>query len=273
MKTRIFLGLIAIGIFFGASCLKKQDLTSEDLGEAASPEAIAASINSGFGPMNYGDMKVNEFGSVILTQRVQDGATQTLEQQDLTIQSITDTSSTLSLNVLSTKTKYSGGQTTQSTRAWIKNFTKYSGFAFSNSAQTLAADDVDAPIFLFQAMQSLALSSCSDSGSYPETCHNLSASEINYKVPPTSAHTHQCTDIYNCFIKAKKIEFDLVRKYEIDSDGKPKRIHYTLVLSPNVPFTSRVLQYCSRTLYTIEGVQQKILADLCYNVNNYNAGN
>ncbi len=87
-----------------------------------------------------------------------------------------------------------------------------------------------------------------------------------------AAYQHSCTDIYNCLIKAKRVEFDLVRKYELESDGKPKRIHYTLILSKQVPFTSRVLRYCTRTLYEIPGATQKILADLCYNVNNYTFG-
>ena len=64
----------------------------------------------------------------------------------------------------------------------------------------------------------------------------------------------------------------MIRNYELDKDGKPKRTHYTLLLSKSVPFLSRVLQFCSRSLYEITNSNQKILADLCYNVNNYASG-
>ena len=134
------------------------------------------------------------------------------------------------------------------------------------------AAEVDEPMYMFQVLQNLALGSCYDDGNYPETCHNLVITAMDYKVPSSAAYQHPCVDVYNCFIKAKKVEFDLVRKYEIESDGKPKRIHYTLILSKQVPFTSRVLRYCTRTLYEIPNVSQKILADLCYNVNNYTFG-
>ncbi len=137
----------------------------------------------------------------------------------------------------------------------------------------LSNADSGEPVFMFQLFQSLALGSCYTDGNYPETCHNLSVSDVRYQVPSTAAHQHNCSNIFQCFIDAKKIEFDLVRKYEIDSDGKPKRIHFTLILSREVPFTSRVLKYCSRTLYEISGAPQKILADLCYDVNNYTFGN
>ncbi|MEK6629036.1 MAG: hypothetical protein AABY53_10460 [Bdellovibrionota bacterium] len=276
-KTAITLFVFTL-IFFGASCLKKQNLEVENLGSPVPPEQIAAALSDGFGVINYSDIKVNEQSSIVLSQTIQDGATQVLEQQDVTIQAVNNNSATLELNVLANTLKYSGGNTTQSTRIWNKVFTKYSGYAFSmnqnadQNAQTNAATDAEEPMYMFQVIQNLALGSCYDDGNYPETCHNLVTSEIDYKVPPGAAHQHACLDIYNCFIKAKKIEFDLIRKYDLESDGKPKRIHYTLILTQQTPFLSKVLRYCTRSLYDIPGVPQKILADLCYNVNNYSFG-
>lgn len=274
IKKNILYTLIFAGIFFGASCLKKQNLEEESLGFSVPPQEIAAALESGFGELDYNQIKVNEKSSIILTQAIQDGSPQTLEQQDITIQSVTNAPSYLQLDFLAKTIQYSGGSTNEDIRVWNKVFTKYSGYAFAaQNSQINAQSDLDEPLFMFQIIQNLALGSCyEDSSSYPESCHNLQVSDVNYKVPPIAANQHGCADIHNCFIPAKRIEFDLVQKYNLESDGKPKRIHYTLVLSPHVPFNSRVLKYCSRTLYDIPGIPQKVLADLCYTVNNYTFG-
>ena len=269
----LVLSIIFSVVFFGASCLKKQNLEEEILGAAVPPEQIAAALGDGFGMINYNDIKVNEKSSIVLSQTIQDGVTQVLEQQDVTIQSVNNNSSTLELSVFAKTLKYSGGNTTESSRIWNKIFTKYSGYAFSmNQDVHSTATDVGEPMYMFQVLQNLALGSCYDDGNYPETCYNLKITLINYKVPSGSAYQHDCVDVFNCFIKAKKVEFDLVRKYELESDGKPKRIHYTLILTQQTPFLSKVLRYCTRSLYDIPGVPQKILADLCYNVNSYTFG-
>lgn len=275
LTKRIILTGIFSAIFFGASCMKKQNLDEESFGDAINPESLAQSLSDGFGPIDYNDMKPNEISSIVLTQSIQEGNTQTIEQQDVTIQSINNTSTYLQLDVLATTITYNGGgQTSQSTRQWTKTFQKYSGFALSakNADQATTQASVSEPMYMFQVVQNLALGSCYNEGNYPETCHNLVVTDINYKVPASSAHQHACGDIYNCLIPAKKIEFDLIRKYELESDGKPKRIHYTLILSPHVPFSSRLLRYCTRSLYDIQGVPQKVLADICYNVNSYTFG-
>lgn len=273
LGKKIILAVILAGLVFGASCLKKLDLTDEVLGATVAPELIAAALGDGFGVIDYNDIKVNEKSSIVLSQTIQDGATQVLEQQDVTVQSVNNNPTTLELGVLSRILTYSGGNTTETSRFWNKVFYKYSGYAFSmNQGAQTTATDVAEPMYMFQVLQNLALGSCYDDGNYPETCHNLVVTDIDYRVPSAAAYQHACADIYNCLIKAKRVEFDLVRKYELESDGKPKRIHYSLILTKQVPFTSRVLRYCTRTLYEIPGLSQKILADLCYSVNNYTFG-
>jgi hypothetical protein len=144
--------------------------------------------------------------------------------------------------------------------------------AVQQGISQMSSGDLQGPIFTFQLVQSLALASCQQEGSYPETCHNLSVSDIDWQVPPAAASQHNCGDIYNCYIKAKHIEFDLLQQYNLDVDGKPRRVHYSLVISQAVPFTSRVLEYCTRALYDITGADQKVMADICYKVNRYSFG-
>lgn len=276
MKQKFLLALIFAGIFFGASCLKKTNLQVEDLGAAVSADSVAAALGDGFGQIDYNNIKLHEYSSIVLTQKLQDGVPQNLEQQDVTVKKINNQAAYLLISSSATITTYSGGTSSSTTRDWDQYFQKYSGFAFSMSqdAHAAAGTNTSEPLFMFQIIQNLALGSCYDGGSYPETCHNLTVTEVDWRVPPAASQPASCKDVFNCTIKAKKVEFDLIRKYELESDGKPKRIHYTLLLNfKDVPFTSRVLQYCTRSLYDVQGVSQKILADLCYNVNNYSFGN
>lgn len=259
------LTLIFVTIFLGASCLKKQNLLEENFGTPVEPEQIATALSSGFGLIDYADIKPNEKSSLVLTQSIQDGSAQVIEQQDVTILNVNNNSTTLELKLLA-KIYAPSSSSDMAPTEWDPVFTKYGGFAFATNSTT------SGPMYLFQVFQNLALGSCYDDGNYPESCHNLVVTDVNYRVPTSSAYQHNCTDIYNCFIPAKKIEFDMIRKYEFESDGKPRRIHYTLVMSPHVPFTARVLKYCTRALYDINGVPQKVLADICYNINSYTFG-
>lgn len=262
--------LIFLALATNTSCLKKQNLEEEDLGPAFAPESLSTAMTEGFGSLDYGAISANEFSSYVLTQKIQDSYLETLEQQDITIETSTDTTEKLSMDLVLTKIKYSGGQSSQSTRKWNQEFIKSSGKALSQSIKTLA--DNDPPTFLFLYFQSIAFGACYDEGDYPETCHRLSVSDFQFPVPQTAASQHNCQEGADCFINARKIEFDMIQKNVTDKDGKPRRVHYTIILSKETPYLSRVLQFCSRTLYSVSNSQQKILADLCYNVNNYAFG-
>ena len=297
-RKHLLLTGIAIGIATAASCLKKTDLQVDDLGEAVAAETIADTLGQAFGDLTYTNMKTNEMTDIVVSEQVEAGAIQNLEEQNITIKAINDQPGYLEIQSHSIMTSFSGSGNVTDERDWDQYFPKYSGFAFSmgnsaNSAATAQAistaseslpvhqqsaihqsdsTDLSAPIYTFKLVQSLALASCFDGGTYPETCHNLSVVDIDYRVPAVSAPQHNCTDIYNCFIKAKQIEFDLLQKYNLDSDGKPRRVHYSLIISQAVPYTSRVLSYCTRSLYDVPGVNQKVLADMCYKVNKYSFG-
>lgn len=261
----VIISLVFGTIILAASCLKKQNLEEEIFSSAVPPEEIASALGEGFGSINYSDIKVNEKSSLVLTQSIQDGSAIPIEQQDITISYIDNSATALELKLLAKIFTPSLGADVAPTE-WNPVFTKYGGFALATNSTT------SGPLYMFQTFQNLALGSCYDDGNYPESCHNLVVTNINYRVPSSAAYQHTCTDIYNCYIPAKKVEFDMIRKYEFESDGKPRRIHHTMILSQHVPFLSRVLSYCTRALYDIEGVPQKILADLCYNVNNYTFG-
>jgi hypothetical protein len=269
------LGIIVAFILLGASCLKRQDLQVEDLGSTIDSEQMAIVLGDAFGDVDYNAIRLNEHTDIILSQRLQDGAPQNIEQQEILVKELENAATFLRIKSLVATTEFSSSGNSTDVREWNQTFPKYNGFAFaSNQAQqsTTTATQLTAPLYTFQLIQNLALGACYDGGSYPETCHNLQITEIKHRVPPSSAYQHNCPDVYNCTIAAKRIEFDLLQKYNLDENGKPNRVHYSLVISKEVPFTARVLEYCTRAVYNLQGVPQKVLADLCYKVNKYTFG-
>ncbi len=268
--------IIYLFIFFilttNTSCLKKQNLDEEDLGPAFDPTELSQAMSAGYGSLDYSLLKPNEYSSYVLTQKIQDSSFNTLEQQDITIISLDNTAASLSLDLNVTKIFYNNGQTSQKIRKWHEVFSKTEGqqTALNISSKISPLADVEEPEYLFIYFQIIAFGYCYNKG---YSCHQLQVSDINYRVPMAAASQHGCADPENCTVKARKIEFDSINSLKIDKDGKPKRTHFTLIVSKEVPFLSRLLQYCSRSLYEISSSQQKILADICYNINDYAFGN
>lgn len=278
MNKKSLAVLICAVTVITTSCLKKQDLHNEDLGPAIASIEVTKALGTAFGSYDYNEIKPKEFTSLLLTQKIQDSVTQSIEQQGITVENSVNAVDKLELDLIVQDELYSNGQTSQSTRKWPIVINKSSDstaqevgrMSLDRTAHTLS--DAQSPMLTFLMFEVLAFGSCFNEGKYPETCHQLKTTNIQYKVPLAAANQHNCPDILNCYIPAKQVEFDIVRKYQLDQDGNPKRTHYTVVLSPQVPFLSRVLQLCSRSVYEISNSNQRILADICYSVNNYAAG-
>jgi len=98
----------------------------------------------------------------------------------------------------------------------------------------------------------------------------LSVVDSQMGLSPDLADPRICSDSLHCKIPVRKVEFDLVDNKEIQSDGQPARTHYTFMTSPNLPFFSKVLQYCVRGLVDLES--RKVLAEDCVSVNGFSVG-
>lgn len=268
---KIVLFCLSVGFLFTTtSCLKKQNLADDNLGPAIEPMQLTKTLGAAVGSYSYNDMKNDEVNTILVSQRIQDSVVQNLEQQTITVKQVSNTVDKLSLDLIVSNEVYSGGQSSQSAYEWTHDFLKGSASATSLSKQVKASDAN--PLLLFLEFETIAFGICYDSGNNPETCHQLISEDIQYQVPFAAAAQYECADTTHCFIPAKRIQFDRVLKTQVDKDGKPRRIHYTLVVSGSTPFLSHVLQLCTRSLYTMTSSDQKILADVCYTVNNYAFG-
>ena len=255
---------------FNTSCLKKQDLNKEDLGPAFTHQELSKAMADGFGTLDYGSIKANEFSTFVLTQRIQDSFMQTVEQQDMTITKSTITAEKLTLDMVVARTVFSGGQSLpQAPRAWTEVF-NFSSMQSESVVNTKS--DIQRPTYLFLYFQYFAFGSCNAEGDSAESCYGLTTTDLKYRVPPAATEQHGCSSSSDCFINARKIEYDTISKTQVDKDGKARRTHFTFVLSKEVPFLFRVLQFCQRGLYEVTNSQQKVVVDQCFDIANYTFG-
>lgn len=261
---KILTSLLLISVLASASCMKKQDLDSEDLGPAVASVELTKALASGFGPYDYNDIKTNEFNNLLLTVRIQDTVTQPLEQQGITIQKKTDSADKISLELLVQTEIYSDENSSSGTRQWNIDLRKVGSLSKTT--------DPEPPNLMFKNFEYLAFGSCFNEGEFAQTCHRLNSEDIRIKVPRAAIAQHNCPDPSNCTIAAKKIEFDRVLTTQFDDKGKPIRTHFSMILSREVPFMSRLLQLCMRGVHKLGNPAQEVVAEQCYTVNNYAFG-
>lgn len=271
MKNLSVLLLISFVFSFNMSCMKKQNLDDDNLGDPITQESLVSAISDGVGVYDYG-IKKDESSSFVITQSVQAGTPYNLEQQDMTIKEVVRTPETMRIDSFVTKTIFSDSQNSQSSREWSQTFNMGKSSPELVATAIKPAAEETGPFFLFRLLERMAFGSCQTEGEDAETCYKLQTSDIKLRVSPAIAPQHGCENVNQCYIDARKVEFDTVSSTVIDKDGKALRIHYTMIVSKDVPFLSKMMQLCYKRLYNISSSQQKVMADTCYTVNNYSFG-
>lgn len=123
------------------------------------------------------------------------------------------------------------------------------------------------PFFMYQAYIYFAVQGCRED---KVTCHNLKTESYKMYLQPELASPNVCPDVNKCYVDVNKIEFDMLDGSIATNDGKPYRVHYTFLVAPQLPFLSKVMQYCARGLAEYGGRQ--ILTEDCLSVNSFSYG-
>lgn len=116
------------------------------------------------------------------------------------------------------------------------------------------------------------LDACVKSENWDVTCHNLRLTE-GWMAPPTGiASKPNCGGIPSCQIRYKKVAFDLVVNLPNETGGgtHQEKVIYEMTISPDVPFLSRLTEFCYQGLVQASG--QRILVKICNKVQNFEVG-
>lgn len=233
------------------ACLKKQDLDDPQVGPAMSPDEVTQSMMSDVGAFGLDEMKQGEYSSMVQSQIIEETSVKQLFQQDVYVDKVStvngDKSYELLLNLIDKTDSSNSGY----------------GIPF----QILSSNDLrkpESPLILFYEFTQMSLLGCRQTG---VTCHNLKVSNGVFLLPPELSHESICTNKDHCEVKIKSINLDMLKT---NSDGSKRKVNYTFLVAPQLPFLSRVLKYCERTV--VKANPRNYLQEICLNVTNFRVG-
>ncbi len=253
MKNNFILFCSAFVVILNISCLKKQNLEDQNLGPAVTANDVQQKMGEAIGTLNFGDIKVGEFNSVTSTITLEDSQNIKRFKQDLRVKAITNTEAEFSIDFTHTMENF-----LQTDLSFTDIERKY------NPASPSKNDPLLLPILYYFTGKDYCRAD-------KVTCYNLSVTPVSVNLNPALVDTKICPDSKSCQISARKIEFDLLDGAELNDQGKASRSHYTFTVAGQLPFLSKVLQYCVRGLMPYGS--RKVVAENCVFVNSINSGN
>ena len=258
-----YVSLIAL-LLFQISCLKKQNLEDGDLVSKADPSTIQQKMEEGAGGSLYNvDIRINESSSMSSTVTFADSQNIPHFDQTLTVDSAAVSGSTITFNLLYSKTNYSDASDSFTSK--IYPFVLQGGNQVSSNA--LKEKAASRPVFLMQYYADFS-ESCKE----PDyTCYNLEYTDSTLTLPSKLADKRICEDITKCIIPVRKVEFDIVNQKQIVA-GKPDRAHVKFLISRKLPYLSKVLNMCYRTLALYGSEQKPIVREDCFGVTDFTIG-
>lgn len=102
-------------------------------------------------------------------------------------------------------------------------------------------------------------------------CSNLKSETQVQDAPALMKAQENCAGLTDCKLNVKKVSFDWVIELKTGESVERQRVNYWVSLSPDLPFLSRMTEYCYRQLYPVQG--QKVLVTTCTKLKNFKKGN
>lgn len=100
-------------------------------------------------------------------------------------------------------------------------------------------------------------------------CSNLAVNEDTQDAPPSMKALANCGGLTDCKIKLKRITFDWSFITKTGTTTHSQKINYSMALSQDLPFLSRLVEYCSRGLIDIPSSGTKVLVTVCNRQKDY----
>lgn len=251
LSKKLLLTLLLATAFI-SSCLKKQDLDDPQVGPALNPDEVTQKMMSDVGVFALDEMKKGEQSSIVQSQIIEETSVKQLFQQDTWIENVAT---------------QSNGDKTYSVKMNLIDKQDSSNSSYGVPFTIASSDDLrkpESPLVLFYEFLNMSLFGCKQSG---VTCHNLSVSNEVFLLTPELAHDSICSNKDHCEVRIKTITMDMLKT---NSDGSKRKINYSFVVAPQLPFLSRVLKYCERTV--VKASPRNYLQEICLNVTNFRVG-
>jgi hypothetical protein len=252
MKNMLITLFAILVLALNISCLKKQNLEDQNLGPAVTAKDVQDKMSESIGELDFGTVKVGEANSLMSSITLEDTQNIKRFKQDIRVKSITNTQTEFSIDFI------------HSSENFLQPDLSFSNIERKYMPTSPTKND---PLLLPILYYFTGRDTCKED---QVSCHNLTVAPVKVNLNPALVDTKICPDPQVCQISARKIEFDLLDGKELNDQGKPSRSHYTFMVAGQLPFFSKVLQYCVRGLMPYNS--RKVLAENCVFVNSINSG-
>lgn len=101
-------------------------------------------------------------------------------------------------------------------------------------------------------------------------CANLKVEEETRPLPDLIKARPNCGGFTDCKYQVKNVKFDWIIDLKKGDGTQRERVNYSISMSPDMPFLSRVTEYCFRQLYPVQN--QKVLVTTCTKLKDFKKG-
>ncbi|MFM6926894.1 MAG: hypothetical protein ACKOX6_00430 [Bdellovibrio sp.] len=282
------------------SCMKQPELEENDV--PTTLEAVQSSLINAWGTVSPLTMLKGDFVYQETDQKIDNMDPKLALQEGITISNITETSKEYDYTFLYQSAVITGDNSSQSTREDHRSVLKDTN-AGSNSTLVqnnvsqaalkvaqlnlrklssvkAMADDLQMTLG-FERLIMLAYSCrmtdelqkyCKENlkvDSCEIKCSNLSATSEVRPAPDLMKAQPNCGGLQDCQMNVKTVSFDWAILLKTGNITEKQKVTYTLSMTQDLPFLSRVLDYCSRGLVQIPNSSTKVLVTVCNKLKNF----
>ena len=301
MKSWLKYSLVLASTVGVLSCMKQPELEEEST--PATLEAVQNSLVDAWGSVSPLTMLKGDFVYQETEQKIDTMDPKLALQEGITVSNITETDKEYDYTFLYQSAVISGDNASQSTREDHRTVVKQT--AASEPAPSLTTTDLsqasvkmaqlnlhklssvktmadDLQMTLgFERLIMLAQSCkmtdalqkyCRENlkvDSCEIKCSNLIATSEVRPAPDLMKAQANCGGLPNCQMNVKTVTFDWAILLKTGNNTEKQKVTYTLSMTQDLPFLSRVLDYCSRGLVQVPNSTTKVLVSVCNRLKNF----
>lgn len=102
-----------------------------------------------------------------------------------------------------------------------------------------------------------------------KVCYNFKSQTEMLMAPAAVIANNNCKPGSNCYLRTKKISFDLI---STDEKNEKQKVNISVRITRDTPYLGRIIEFCQKTLVPYGDAGQKVLVEICQTINNYKFG-
>lgn len=250
--------LIILSILVSASCMKKEGF-SDDNGPEVPLAEVQASLLGAWGNVDAATIAKGEFMYTEKDQSIEGMPAKVILQDAITVSDRKITPAEIQYTLIHQTNEITDGQS--------KLSTKQETLTIPNTLNTVSTMQLG-----ILNLQSL-LFACQKADNWNVSCHNLKVSEKKEPAPDLVKKQANCGGIKDCTLNKKYVSFDLVLKTPLaNGQTVDEKINYKIGISPDVPYLSRMTDFCFKGLVRVGSPPAPYLVTICDKIQNFKAG-